>query len=236
MSGLPLPVALRVAKARALQLEAAVDRAAQGPHVPGARTGARAAASRRPASWSSVAFAGESRPRAIAERDDALGAAARAEAAAHERDGARRDGHGARAAAPSTVWAPRSRRGTARAGLRAGHCRDHVRRAGVADRRRRTEPARGGCRGRARKMQAAPRPPTPRSRGACGIPARYLALYQDAARRDGLDYVAGGGRRRRVSTTVSLPLRGVLTGSNPRGAAGPAQFLAGDVDALRRRR
>ena len=221
MSGLPLPVALRVAKARALQLEAAVDRAAQDRtylELALVRAQRRAQAGELELERSRA-----SRGRAIAERDDALGAAARAAAAAHDAT-ARAETARARAAAPSTVWAPRSRRGTAALACALGTAAITC---GVlawligGDAPNRREAVAAVAAGHAGGATAADAALARRLR----IPPRYVALYQDAARRYGLDWTWLAAVGAAESDHGQSPLRGVLTGLNPRGAAGPAQFL-----------
>ena len=59
------------------------------------------------------------------------------------------------------------------------------------------------------------------------IPARYLTLYRRAATRYGLDWTRLAAIGAIESHHGQAQIAGVLTGSNPDGASGPAQFLAG---------
>lgn len=59
------------------------------------------------------------------------------------------------------------------------------------------------------------------------IPRRYLALYRQAAARYGLDWSRLAAVGAIESQHGQAQLAGVLSGTNPDGARGPAQFLAG---------
>ncbi len=59
------------------------------------------------------------------------------------------------------------------------------------------------------------------------IPARYLALYRQAAARYGLDWTRLAAIGAIESGHGQARIAGVVTGTNPDGASGPAQFLAG---------
>jgi hypothetical protein len=59
------------------------------------------------------------------------------------------------------------------------------------------------------------------------IPARYLVLYRQAAARYGLDWTRLAAIGAIESGHGQARIAGVATGTNPDGASGPAQFLAG---------
>ena len=59
------------------------------------------------------------------------------------------------------------------------------------------------------------------------IPADYLALYQRAAARYGLDWIRLAAVGAIESGHGQAPVVGITSGANVRGASGPAQFLPG---------
>ena len=59
------------------------------------------------------------------------------------------------------------------------------------------------------------------------IPAHYLALYRQAGARYGLDWTRLAAIGAIESGHGQAQIAGITTGSNPDGASGPAQFLAG---------
>ena len=78
--------------------------------------------------------------------------------------------------------------------------------------------------------------------GRLGIPAEYLSLYREAGARYGLDWTRLAAVGAVESVHGQALAAGVTSGANPRGASGPAQFLAatwkrfgvdGDGDGVR---
>ena len=181
--------------------------------------------------------------RALAElqRDDALHAAARAEAAAHDAS-ARADALArrlpvatARGELPARRTTGPARRGPRTSSWRAAGAAGTLGCAAVLAIL--AWPARDGDGGRgvgeaaASAEVAGAQAPAPRPDDLLAarlkIPATYFALYRRAATRYGLDWARLAAVGAIESEHGQAPVAGIIAGSNLRGASGPAQFLPG---------
>jgi membrane-bound lytic murein transglycosylase B len=71
------------------------------------------------------------------------------------------------------------------------------------------------------------RPAGARDVTAANIPAPYLSIYRRVAAEYGLDWAILAAVGEIESDHGRSPLGGIVSGANPSGAEGPAQFLAG---------